>query len=263
LFYENDFRTVYDETSFGTFTDLRWPFSRFSRVEGQFRLERSDRFDLVGGDALQPHRVGWLASNYLSFVRDNSLWLSTGPIDGQRTNVTGGISNDLSSGRFDSWVLSADHRRYFRVALRSAYAVRLFGYISGGSRPQRLSIGGPWGLRGYPRIGRVAGTEALMFNQELRLPLVDFLSLGFPFGEVRFPGVQAAAFVDVGAARSPESTQRGMLGSAGLGLRMPLGPMVLRLDLGYRFEAGDIAGYGLPSPSSGRKFVDFFFGYNY
>src|SRR5205823_10931187 len=31
LFYENDFRTVYDETSFGTFADLRWPFSRFSR----------------------------------------------------------------------------------------------------------------------------------------------------------------------------------------------------------------------------------------
>ena len=263
LFYEDDFRTVYDETSFGTFTDIRWPFSRFSRIEGQLRLERSDRFDLIGGDTDQPHRIGWLASNFLSLVRDNSLWLATGPIDGERTNLTAGISNDLSNGRFDSWTLSLDHRRYFRVALRSAYAVRAFGYASGGSRPRRLSIGGPWGLRGYPRIGRVAGSQAVMLNQELRFPIVDFLSLGFPFGEVRFPGVQAAVFADLGAARSSESSRRGMLGSAGLGLRMPFGPLVLRLDFGYRFDTGDVSGYGLPPASRGRKFVDFFFGFNY
>ncbi|MBI4421318.1 MAG: PD40 domain-containing protein [Gemmatimonadetes bacterium] len=264
LFYEDDLRTVYDETSFGGFADLRWPFSRFSRVEGQFRLERSDRLDLVGGNTDQPRRVGWLASNFVSLVRDNSLWLPTGPIDGERTNLTGGITSDLSHGRFDSWMVSLDHRRYLRVSRHSAYAVRAFGHVSGGSRPRRLSIGGPWGLRGYPRVGRVAGTTAVLLNQELRFPIVDFLSLGFPFGEVRFPGVQGALFVDVGGAWSAGSADRGLLGAAGLGLRMPVAyPLVLRLDLGYRFEMGAASGYGLPPSSRGRKFIDFFFGFNY
>ncbi len=263
LFYEDDFRTVYDETSFGAFTDFRWPFSRFSRIESQFRFERSDRLDLVGGNTVQPHRVGWLASNFVSLVRDNSLWLGTGPIDGQRTNLTAGITSDLSNGRFDSWTLSIDHRRYVRAALRSAYAVRAFGYISGGNLPRRLSIGGPWGLRGYPRIGRVAGSQAVMLNQELRFPIMDFLSFGFPFGEMRFPGVQGAVYLDVGGARSEESTDRGLLGSAGAGLRMPLGPLVLRLDFGYRFDVGETGGYGLPPASQGRRFADFFFGFNY
>lgn len=264
LFYENDFRTVYDESSFGAFADLRWPFSRFARVEGQLRVERSDRIDVVGGDSEEPHRVGWLASNYLSYVRDNSLWLATGPIDGERTNLTAGVANDLTNGRFDSWSASLDHRRYLRTSLRSAYAIRAFGYASGGNRPRRLSIGGPWGLRGYPRFGRVAGTRAWLVSQEFRFPITDFLSVGFPFGEMRFPGVQGALFADVGGAWSTESRDRGVLGSAGLGLRMAVAyPFVLRLDFGYRFERGSIVGYGLPPVVAGRRFVDFFFGFNY
>ncbi|MSR07365.1 MAG: hypothetical protein EXR93_09925 [Gemmatimonadetes bacterium] len=264
LFYEDDFRTVYDESSFGTFADLRWPFSLFERVEGQLRLERSDRIDVVGGDVDQPHRVGWLASNYLSYVRDNSLWLETGPIDGGRTNVTAGVTNDLSNGRFDSWSTSVDHRHYLRTGLRSAYAIRAFGYASGGSRPRRLSIGGPWGLRGYPRVGRIAGSRAWLVSQEARFPITNFLSIGFPFGEVRFPGIQGALFADLGGAWNTRSVDRGVLGSAGLGLRMAVAyPFVLRLDLGYRFEIGSTVGYGLPPAAAGRRFVDFFFGFNY
>jgi len=38
---------------------------------------------------------------------------------------------------------------------------------------------------------------------------------------------------------------------------------VLRLDLGYRFHSGAVAGYALPASTHGTKFVDFFFGFNY
>ena len=45
---------------------------------------------------------------------------------------------------------------------------------------------------------------------------------------------------------------------------MPLGPpLVLRLDLGYRFHWGEVTGYSLPSSSRVTRFVDFFFGFNY
>ena len=45
---------------------------------------------------------------------------------------------------------------------------------------------------------------------------------------------------------------------------MSLGfPLVLRLDLGWRFAVGDRAPYDLPLDSRGKRFVDFWFGYNY
>ncbi len=269
LFYEGDFSTLYDETSGGVFGEIRYPLSRFTRIEAEYRVEHSNRFDVTRPDLIENgptefHRVGWLASNYLSYVRDNTLWLPTGPIDGGRMNLTGGLVNDISHGRFDTWVVAADYRRYFRTSLRSAFAVRLLGYYAGGERPRRVNIGGSWGLRGYPRYGYVAGTRAWLFNSEWRFPITDFLSIGFPFGVARFPGVQGALFCDLGNAATATSLSRGTLGSTGLGLRMPLGPpLVLRLDLGYRFHSGNIDGYALPSGSRGSRFVDFFFGFNY
>jgi hypothetical protein len=264
LFYEEDFSSLFEETSYGAFAQVRYPFNRFRRLVGEYRLERSDRFDLFTPGVEEVRRVGWLASNYLSYVKDNTLWLSTGPIDGERYNLTAGLVNDLSHGRFDSWLLAADVRKYVRASLRSALAVRLLGYASGGERPRRVNIGGSWGLRGYPRYGYVAGTRAWLVNAEYRFPITDFLTIGFPFGAARFPGVQGALFVDYGRAWTASTTARHALGASGLGLRMPIGPpLVLRLDLGYRFPSGDVGTYGLPRSSVGTKFVDFFFGFNY
>lgn len=264
LFFEGDFNTLFEETSHGVFAQVRYPFTRFRRIVGEYRLERSDRLDLFSEDIDEPHRTGWLASNYLSYVKDNTLWLPTGPIDGERYNLTAGLVNDLSNGRFDSWVLSADVRRYVRLSLNTAIALRLQAYGSGGERPRRINIGGSWGLRGYPRYGYVAGTRAWLLNAEYRFPITQFLTIGFPFGIARFPGMQGALFVDYGRAWSDRTTERGVLGSAGLGLRMPIGPpLVLRLDLGYRFHSGDRDAYRLPVSSRGARFVDFFFGFNY
>jgi hypothetical protein len=264
LFYEGDFSSLFEETSYGAIAQVRYPFTRFRRLVAEYRLERSDRFDLLAEDVPEPRRVAWLSSNYLSYVKDNTLWLATGPIDGERYNFTAGLVNDLSHGRFDSWLVSGDFRRYVRASQRSALAVRVQGYASGGERPRRINIGGSWGLRGYPRYGYVAGTRAWLVNAEYRFPITDFVTIGFPFGAARFPGVQGALFVDYGRAWTDASGDRGALGSSGLGLRMPVGPpLVLRLDLGYRFYAGDRAVYGLPQSAHGTKFVDFFFGFNY
>jgi hypothetical protein len=264
VFYEGDLETIYRETSFGAFGEVRWPFSRFSRLEAQLRVERSDRFDLSGGDREEPRRVGWLASNYLALVRDNSLWLNTGPIDGERRNLTLGVTNDLSNGRFDSWLAAVDERRYIRMGPQAAYAVRVYGYYSAGRRPRRTSIGGSWGLRGYPRFGGVSGTRAMLINQEIRFPLSDFIAIGFPFGTLRFPGVQGALFGDVGGAWADGDRRRGILGSAGLGLRTAVTyPLVLRFDFGWRFAVGDFVGYTLPPLDGNRSFFDFFFGFNY
>jgi WD40-like Beta Propeller Repeat len=269
LFYEGDLTSVFQESSAGLFGQLRYPLSRYRRIEAQYSFEHSDRFDVGGvnsyaSDLSGIERVGWLGSNYLSYIEDNTLWLGTGPIDGGRLNFTGGLVSDLSHGRFDSWVVAGDYRRYLRTSLRSAFAVRVLGYYAGGDRPRPINIGGSWALRGYPINGYVAGSRVWMCNGEWRFPITDFLSIGFPFGEVRFPGVQGALFADLGRAWTAATMDRGTLGSAGLGLRMPIGPpLVLRLDLGYRFHSGVVDGYTLPAPAHGTKFVDFFFGFNY
>ena len=263
LFYEGDYNSLYREESYGLTAQVRYPLNRFRRLVGEYRFERSDRLDL-NDNLANPHRVGWLASNYLSYVKDNTLWLDTGPIDGERYNVTAGVVTDLSHSRFDSWVLSADWRKYIRTAQRSAVALRVEGFTSGGERPQQISIGGSWGLRGYPQYGYVAGTRAWLVNAEYRFPVLDFLTVGFPFGSARFPGIQAALFVDYGRAWTTSTEIRHVLGASGLGLRMPIGPpLVLRLDFGYRLGTVDVPGYHLPASTNRQRFVDFFFGFNY
>jgi len=203
------------------------------------------------------------SSKLVGFI-DNRSRLATGPIAGERFNLTGGLVNDISHGRFDTWLVAGDWRRYFRTSLRSAFALRGLGYYAGGDRPRPINIGGSWAVRGYPIYGYIAGTRAWLVNTEWRFPIVEFLSFGFPFGVARFPGIQGALFTDAGRAWSAVSSERGTVGSAGLGLRMPIGPpLVLRLDLGYRFHWGALDGYALPSDSRGTRFVDFFFGFNY
>ena len=272
LFYTADFNTVYQESAYGGLLQLRYPLSRFSRIEAQGQLAWSDRTDFTEpSDPFTPgfpHRRGLVSSNYLSLVHDNSLWLDTGPIDGGYSQLTAGEVNDLQNARLDSWLVAADLRRYLRTSLRTAIAVRAFAYYAGGERPERVTLGGSWGLRGYPEYSYVAGDRALMANVEWRFPLLSYLSLGSPLGEIRFPGVQAALFGDIGRAWSEQSVAPGWLGAYGVGFRMSLFDIVvLRLDTGWRYAIGNADAYLLPANypvrGPGRGFAALWFGYDY
>ncbi|MBA3759355.1 MAG: PD40 domain-containing protein [Gemmatimonadales bacterium] len=260
--FEGDNVVAYNETAIGGLALLRYPLSRFSRIEGTVVVEHSNRVDFTL-PVDEPRRIGWLASHYLSYVHDNSLWISSGPIDGTRFSLTGGISSDFTNSRFDSYLLSGDWRRYFRTGRRSTYAVRALGFYSGGDRPRRINIGGTLGLRGYPQFGYILGSHAFMVNQELRFPVLTHFTLGTPFGDVDFPEIQGALFADVGKATFP-TTDRALLGSYGLSFRLAIAPLaVLRLDLGRRFTDDNYIGYSLNGEQKRPGFLSFFFGYNY
>ena len=261
--FEGDRVVAYDETAYGAIGVLRYPLTRFTRIEGTVVVEHSDRVDFTL-PVDEPRRVGWLASHYLSYVRDNSLWLPSGPIDGGRLAITAGVSSDFSNSRFDSFLLSGDWRHYYRLGGRSAWALRAYGFYSSGDRPRRVNIGGTLGLRGYPQFGYIVGSEAFMFNQEFRVPLLTHLTLGTPFGDLDLPEIQAGLFTDLGRARFSTSTDRALLGSYGISFRMALGPLtVLRLDLGRRFSNDRFRGYSLSAEQKHAGFLSFFFGYNY
>jgi hypothetical protein len=264
-FYENSLDNVYDESAVGAYGLLLYPLSRFTRVEGRLQVAWSDRTDFTfsPGGSFFPQRKGVITSNFLTWVHDNSLWYRTGPIDGGRERITGGIVTDLQNARFDSWLASADLRRYLRTGLRTAIAVRGLAYLTGGERPQHIALGGTYGLRGYPRFEYVTGSRALMGNIEWRFPLTDYLSFGLPFGELRFPGIDGAVFADLGKIWTPLSSDfRSAIGAYGFSFRMNIGfPLVLRLDAGWRF--GDASGYQLPFDYRGKSFVQFWFGFDY
>jgi hypothetical protein len=288
--YRDASLNVYDETSYGGFFMASYPFSKFHRIELQLGLERSDRNDVddiyelglsntsTREDLRDLTRKGFLTSNYISYVKDNTLWLPTGPIDGERYNFTAGLvtcfactSPSQVTGRAlhqgasaENYVLTADYRRYFRTSLLTAYAVRAYGFFSDGAIPGRAVLGGPSRLRGYPRFS-LAGSRVWLVNQEWRFPILHGVALAFPFGQIRLPGVQGALFGDIGSSWVEDQEPISPWGSYGLGLRMSLGsPLVLRLDVGRRFKTG-----GAPPVifSGGEKFdhtfVDFFFGFNY
>lgn len=271
-FVDQAFRNVFDEETWGGYFLASYPFSKFRRLELATVLERSDRkdaFDVVPflsldqpPDTVDLTRKGTIASNFLSYVVDNSLWLPTGPVDGMRLNLTGGLVTDLSAARAENYIVRADLRRYFRTGLRSAYAVRVFAYFSDGAIPGRIALGGTHSLRLYPRFG-LFGSRAWLINQEWRFPLTNRITIGFPFGDLTFPSVQSALFVDLAQIWLEGQEPSGVWGSWGTSFRMPLGaPLVLRLDVGRRFTLGDLPTGSFLNRFGGTK-VDFFFGYNY
>ena len=184
-------------------------------------MEHSDRFDF-SLPVDQPRRVGWIANQTVSFVHDNALWSYTGPIDGHVLALTGGVASDFSNARFDSYTGIVDGRQYLRLGRKSALAFRGFAYYSGGDRPERVNIGGTVGLRGYPNYSYIIGSRAWMVNSELRFPLLDYFTLGTPFGPARFPEVQGAFFLDAGKAWFFSDEHRAVLGSYGISFRWPL-----------------------------------------
>jgi hypothetical protein len=272
-FVDAAFRNVFDEESYGGYFLASYPLSKFRRVELVSVFEHSDRrdafdiapffdIDLPPDTAIDLTRRGTIASHFLSYVFDNSLWLPTGPVDGARLNITAGLVTDLSAARAESWAVRADARRYLRTSLRSAYAVRLFGYYSDGAIPGRLSLGGTHSLRLYPRFG-LFGSRAWLLSQEWRFPLLNRITLGFPFGDLTFPGIQSALFVDLAQIWLETQAPEGIWGSWGTSFRMPIAPpLVLRLDVGRRFTWGDLPTENFLEGFGGTQ-VDFFFGFNY
>lgn len=262
--YEGDFNVAYEENTAGGFGLLRYPLDRYARVEAQVQLEHSDRFDFPPLPVDEPRRVGWIVSQALSFIHDNTLWTQTGPIDGHHLLLTAGIGSDLNNARFDRYTTAIDARQYFRLGRKSAFAVRGLGYYSSGDRPVRINVGGTTGLRGYPNYGYLLGSKAWMGNAELRFPLLDYFTLGTAIGAARFPEIQGAFFVDAGRAWFTREEHRALLGSYGVSFRWPVFPgLVLRLDWGRRFSNDKFNGYGLTDKQKRRSFLQFFFGYNY
>lgn len=245
--YYSPYQGFYFERAVGLRTALNYPINVFHRLEFSTSLWQSSK-DFYTGKPIK----AYLVSNYFSYVHDNSLWLSTGPIDGWRLRFTIGPTFDFQRSQVHNYTGLLDLRYYYRFHPNITFAQRTMLWINDGADIRRFYIGGSWGLRGY-RITEIYGRKLILLNQELRFPFAESLMLKFGSHNFGFTPIRGALFFDMGNAW--DDKYPGLIGSFGIGLRgLFLGGLVLRLDIGKRtdFQSFD---KGL--------FFQFFFGWDY
>ena len=236
------------EERLGAHVGLSYPFSQHDRIDTRLSLRHAEIDRQFEGRKLS----GWLANNYVSYTHDSSLWIPTGPLEGQRYSFGLAQTIDFKTSRRFNIALFGDYRYYFRLSQRSALAVRLMGRRSTGVVPEFFSLGGSWTLRGY-RWRSLWGSKMVLYNQELRFPLVDRFLLHFPFGAIEFSAFRGALFFDVGNAWNDDFDQ--WRAAFGTGVRLALGGVfVFRLDAARRTDFKSI---------DGDTRWDFFFGWDY
>jgi len=218
------------ERAYGGYFALSYPLSKFERIETSASLTNSNK----EVDGTLEDRKALLLSNAVSFVHDNSLWGPSGPLDGNRFNLTLAYTSDVQYSNVNYYTIIGDYRHYLRLSERSAFASRFWVFYNHGKESRRFVMGGSWDLRGFRRWS-IRGEKLWLTSQELRFPFIDQFAVRFPFGGVSFWSIRGALFFDMGGAWDTE--YRETLGSIGGGVRMNLGGvLVLRYDLGKRIE---------------------------
>jgi outer membrane protein assembly factor BamA len=249
--YFNFDDSYFYEQRAGAFIALSYPISQFVRIEFSTSYSYSDK-EIFG----TKRRFAYLSSNFISFTKDNSLWGASGPIEGQRFKVTLGNTFDVKYSNVNYFTLMIDYRKYFRLSLRSAYAIRLMYLKNEGREARRFYIGGSWDMRGYP-LWSIRGRQISFISQELRFPFIDLVGIRFPFGSIGFNSIRGALFVDAGKAWNGyfDEVSPDLIGSFGVGFRMRLiGYLVLRLDFGKTTNFRQV---------SKGVFTQFFFGWDF
>lgn len=246
----SDSDEFYFERNFGGFFVLNFPLSKFARIETSVTVANSDKEIVVG----VIDRKALLVSNAVSYVYDNSLWMQTGPVDGTRARLLLGYTGDVKYSNVNYYTVIADYRHYFRLSLRSAFAVRTALFYNDGKEARRYFMGGSWDLRGWPRFS-IRGEKMWLTSAELRFPLLDQINLKFPFINLGFYGLRGAAFFDAGGAW--DTGYRETVGSVGVGVRFNLfGALVLRYDVGKKIQNNF-------SDFQDGLFYQFFFGWDF
>lgn len=247
-----DYNSSFYERSFGGYVSLAYPMSFFRRIEMSVGLSQTIR-----NYEFYENNRSLLLSNYLSYVKDNTLWGWMGPLDGERLNVTLGYTTDIANSLTNYYSLFFDYRRYLRMGTPTTLALRGQLFVNEGREPRRFFMGGSWSLRGWP-LNSIRGSKMWQANAEFRFPLLNIVALRFPLGiGFDFPGIKGAVFFDAGKAWDYRYTDRITYGSVGAGVRMTvLGLIVLRYDLGKRIEEDF-------TKIQGNLFHSFYFGFDF
>jgi hypothetical protein len=242
------------ERRFGALAGVSYPFSMFRRIEFSANLRGVIQEDEYSLGFRNPQVV--LGSIYSSLVHDNVLWGYGGPYEGERINLTLGLTSDFAESGYAYTVVRLDARKYWRITRHSVFASRFMAHFSRGDDPRFFHLGGPLQLRGWPHH-HFHARGVMLSNQELRIPLSHGMRLFTPLGNLDLPPVRGSAFFDTArlSQRFFAIPQPQWAGSYGLGLELNLGPvLILRWNWVWTTDFQSI------DPDVEREF---FLGWNY
>ena len=260
--FEGDRAVAYQETAAGGLGLIRYPISRFSRVDGVFTFEHSDRTDFtLPVDEPSPGRVDRVA---LPELRPRRLALR-----GQRPHRRRALQHHhrpLDRLHQQPVRQLPGHRR-----LAEVFPAGTAEHLGPASLRvlQRRRPGPPDQYRREPGPARVPAVRlhrrhpGLHAQPRASIPCPDPPDPGHPFGDMQFPEIQAAFYTDVGKATF-YNLSRDYIGSYGISFRMAFGPLaVIRLDVGRRFSGDNFRGYALDRDQRKPSYVTFFIGPNF
>ncbi|HDS03598.1 MAG TPA: hypothetical protein ENN72_07835 [Firmicutes bacterium] len=243
-YYFSDFSLLYDysEHYIGGAASVSYPLSQKDRVEGAVHVYRKTlKFMHI------PITNSAMAyTTQLAYVRDSSRsWGYYHPLSGYRFRFSYEQSYPLGESLNYGMALG-DFRSYLRISRRISLAQRVIYGESWGGNALPFKMGGINTLRGYD-YQDLQGEKILLYNGELRFPLVDYILLAIPgFG---LPEIRGLLFYDMayvgprdGDIRLFTKNEEGekafgpdVYGSYGLGLRYNFsGLLNLKFDWAWK-----------------------------
>jgi Tol biopolymer transport system component len=250
------------EREYGFYTITRYPFNKFWRIDLEnifYRNEmRRDWWNSYTGkwkkeflpDDFQEEfdlKVKYEENVWapqISFVHDNAIYGSVGPVSGWRGTLV--MNRNFSTEKSYS-ILFTDLRKYFFFEKRYSLAFRLFSGIILGETDQHFDMDYYNGIRGFDD-DELQGSKKVICNAELRFPFIENLQFAFPI-PLMFYNVRGSAFVDIGTVWEEDEDFMGMEGEIlrdikmgiGLGPRINLGYFVLKFDIAWNTNLEDIS----------------------
>lgn len=236
------------ERETGLYILTRYPLSRFFRIELDHSLYNIEQ----AWDYLPPQNVeeeNWIEdiekhsdtvyAPGLSFIHDNSLSGSTGPLVGWRAFYQ--IRKSFARRELDYLTNYLDLRSYTFFSRRYSLAARLNAAISTGKSPDRFSLDGYYGVRALEED--LDGERKVLGSMELRFPFFDYIALAFPV-PLALGNIRGSIFADAGSVWDDNDKYQGMhkgklqdikLGY-GFGPRLNLGYFVLKFDVTWQSD---------------------------
>ncbi|NLN84835.1 MAG: BamA/TamA family outer membrane protein [Candidatus Cloacimonetes bacterium] len=227
----------YHERQSGLHFLMRYPFSRFFRVElDNMFYQRKGTLHALGDslDLFEGQNKAWVYAPGLRLVHDNALYGSTGPLLGWRAMYD--LSLSLSDGSVDYVTNYLDWRSYTLFNKRYSIALRGIAGISEGDSPQRFSLGGYYGIRALSE--NISGSKKAVATAEFRFPFFEYISMAFPL-PITIPNIRGSLFAELGTVFDDFDSFQPFEGSRlkDLKLGYGFGP---RLDLGYLVLSFDV-----------------------
>jgi len=271
-----DFYYLYRFRNLGGIFSASYPFDKFHRLDFSFSYQNVSSENL--DDIFEPAETVSFSIPSLSFVRDNTLWGYTSPIQGERYNITLFGQPEILNKEKSFYSVLIDYRKYYRFWFDYSFALRFSGGYSGGDNPQRFMLGGieNWinrqfstgeiplnnasdfafltpalPMRGYNYAEQI-GTKYALANFEFRFPLIRYLITG---GLPLFlQNIIGNYFIDVGSAwndnkklqlfkkdRFKGTETKDLLIGTGYGARLFLFYFLLRFDVAWAYDLNNFS----------------------